>query len=110
MDRDPELPLVVEYPGGEEVPAVAWPMLLRARLGRVRDSDNYRWWVLWTALAGLAASTDRQGCKADDVARKRPQQGREAAEVTPGGGGRSVPPAELKAAHAADAGKRGRGG
>ena len=29
MDRDPESPLVVEYPGGEEVPAVAWPMLLR---------------------------------------------------------------------------------
>ena len=25
-----ESPLVVEYPGGEEVPAVAWPMLLRA--------------------------------------------------------------------------------
>src|SRR5207245_2188002 len=49
--------LVVEYPGGEEVPAVAWPMLLRERLGRrVRDSDRYRWWVLWTALAGLFAT------------------------------------------------------
>jgi len=57
MDRDPESPLVVEYPGGEEVPAVAWPMLLRERLGRhVRQSDRYRWWVLWTALAGLFAT------------------------------------------------------
>src|SRR6266536_3009655 len=57
MDRDPELPLVVEYPGGEEVPAVAWPMLLRKRIGRhVRESDRYRWWVLWTALAGLFAT------------------------------------------------------
>ena len=57
MDRDPESPLVVEYPGGEEVPAVAWPMLLRDRLGRhVRQSDRYRWWVLWTALAGLFAT------------------------------------------------------
>jgi EmrB/QacA subfamily drug resistance transporter len=57
MDRDPESPLVVEYPGGEEVPAVAWPMLLRKRIGRhVRESDRYRWWVLWTALAGLFAT------------------------------------------------------
>src|SRR5262245_4362202 len=57
MDRDPESPLVVEYPGGEEVPAVAWPMLLRERLGRrVRESDRYRWWVLWAALAGLFAT------------------------------------------------------
>jgi EmrB/QacA subfamily drug resistance transporter len=57
MDRDSESPLVVEYPGGEEVPAVAWPMLLRERLGRhVRESDRYRWWVLWTALAGLFAT------------------------------------------------------
>src|SRR5256714_11944140 len=57
MDRDPELPLVGESPGGEEVPAVAWPMLLRKRIGRhVRESDRYRWWVLWTALAGLFAT------------------------------------------------------
>ncbi len=57
MDRDSESPLVVEYPGGEEVPAVAWPMLLRKRIGRhVRESDRYRWWVLWTALAGLFAT------------------------------------------------------
>lgn len=57
MDRDRESPFVVEYPGGEEVPAVAWPLLLRARIGRrVRESDRYRWWVLWTALAGLFAT------------------------------------------------------
>jgi EmrB/QacA subfamily drug resistance transporter len=57
MDRDPESSFVVEYPGGEEVPAVAWPLLLRARIGRrVRASDRYRWWVLWTALAGLFAT------------------------------------------------------
>jgi EmrB/QacA subfamily drug resistance transporter len=57
VERDPESPLVVEYPGGEEVPVVAWPMLLRERLGRrVRESDRYRWWVLWTALAGLFAT------------------------------------------------------
>jgi EmrB/QacA subfamily drug resistance transporter len=57
VDRDNDSPLVVEYPGGEEVPVVAWPMLLRERLGRrVRESDRYRWWVLWTALAGLFAT------------------------------------------------------
>ncbi len=57
VDRDSESPLVVEYPGGEEVPVVAWPMLLRDRLGRrLRESDRYRWWVLWTALAGLFAT------------------------------------------------------
>jgi EmrB/QacA subfamily drug resistance transporter len=57
VDRDPEFPLVVEYPGGEEVPVVAWPMLLRERLGRrVRKSDRYRWWLLWTTLAGLFAT------------------------------------------------------
>jgi EmrB/QacA subfamily drug resistance transporter len=57
MERDQESPLVVEYPGGEEVPAVAWPLLLRERLGRrVLESDRYRWWVLWTALAGLFAT------------------------------------------------------
>jgi MFS family permease len=32
-------------------------MLLRKRIGRhVRESDRYRWWVLWTALAGLFAT------------------------------------------------------
>jgi EmrB/QacA subfamily drug resistance transporter len=49
--------IVVEYPGGEEVPVVAWPMLLRERLRRrVDHGDRYRWWVLWTVLVGLFAS------------------------------------------------------
>jgi len=46
-----------DYPGGEEVPVVAWPRLWRERLGRrVRSSDRYRRWVLWTVLAGLFAT------------------------------------------------------
>jgi EmrB/QacA subfamily drug resistance transporter len=46
-----------DYPGGEEVPVVAWPRLWRERLGRrVRGSDRYPWWVLWTVLAGLFAT------------------------------------------------------
>lgn len=46
-----------DSPGGEEVPVVAWPLLWRARLGgRVRRSDRYPWWVLWTVLAGLFAT------------------------------------------------------
>lgn len=60
MDGQPDAddrPLVVEYAGGEEVPVVAWPMLLRERLRRrAGDDDRYRWWVLWTVLAGLFAS------------------------------------------------------
>jgi EmrB/QacA subfamily drug resistance transporter len=60
MEREPEAeqhPFVVEYAGGEEVPVVAWPMLLRERLRhRVGESDHYRWWVLWTVLVGLFAS------------------------------------------------------
>lgn len=56
-EREHEQPLVVEYPGGEEVPVVAWPLLLRERLlRRVGKGDRYRWWVLWTVLAGLFAS------------------------------------------------------
>lgn len=40
--------------GGDEVVVVAWPALLRRRLAaRVTSSDRYRWWVLWTVLAGL---------------------------------------------------------
>ena len=49
-----ERPLVVEL-GGEE-PVVAWPLLWRERIGRrVRESNRFRWWVLWSALAGLFA-------------------------------------------------------
>ncbi len=48
--------VLADYSGVEEVPAVAWPLLLRERLRtRVRESDRYRWWVLWTVLAGLFA-------------------------------------------------------
>jgi EmrB/QacA subfamily drug resistance transporter len=36
------------------VAVVPWPLLLRARVSaRVETSDRYRWWVLWTVLAGL---------------------------------------------------------
>jgi EmrB/QacA subfamily drug resistance transporter len=49
--------VLADYSGVEEVPAVAWPLLLRDRLRRrVGDSDRYRWWVLWTVLAGLFAT------------------------------------------------------
>jgi MFS family permease len=49
--------VLADYSGVEEVPAVAWPLLLRERLQRrVRESDRYRWWVLWTVLAGLFAA------------------------------------------------------
>lgn len=49
--------VLADYSGVEEVPAVAWPLLLRDRLQRrVRESDRYRWWVLWTVLAGLFAT------------------------------------------------------
>lgn len=42
-----------DIPGTEEVPVVNWPLIWRARLGdRVRESDRYRWWVLWAALTG----------------------------------------------------------
>lgn len=49
--------VLADYSGVEEVPAVAWPLLLRERLRRrMRESDRYRWWVLWTVLAGLFAA------------------------------------------------------
>jgi EmrB/QacA subfamily drug resistance transporter len=48
--------VLADYSGVEEVPAVAWPLLLRERLRRrVRESDRYRWWVLWSVLSGLFA-------------------------------------------------------
>jgi EmrB/QacA subfamily drug resistance transporter len=44
----------VEAPGADEVVVVPWPLLFRERVARrVEESDNYRWWVLWTTLAGL---------------------------------------------------------
>lgn len=43
-------------PGGDEVALVPWPVLFRRRIEkRVKSSDRYRWWVLWTVLAGLFA-------------------------------------------------------
>jgi EmrB/QacA subfamily drug resistance transporter len=44
----------IEAPGADEVVVVPWPLLFRERVvRRVEQSDNYRWWVLWTTLAGL---------------------------------------------------------
>jgi EmrB/QacA subfamily drug resistance transporter len=44
-------------PGYDEVPVVNWPMLWRRRLAhRVRRSDRYSRWVLWTSLVGLFAA------------------------------------------------------
>jgi EmrB/QacA subfamily drug resistance transporter len=54
--REPET-VLADWSGVEEVPAVAWPLLLRERLARrVAVDDRYRWWVLWTVLAGLFAA------------------------------------------------------
>ena len=40
--------------GLDEAVSVPWPLLLRGRLShRAQSSDRYRWWVLWTVLAGL---------------------------------------------------------
>jgi len=39
---------------GDEVVVVPWPLLFRQRVAaRVEGSERYRWWVLWTVLAGL---------------------------------------------------------
>jgi EmrB/QacA subfamily drug resistance transporter len=58
-EEDPESTseLLGEFPGGEEVPVVAWPLLFRDRIRhRLRRSDRYPWWVLVTVLAGLFAT------------------------------------------------------
>lgn len=40
--------------GAEGGIVVPWPLLFRHRLHhKVRRSDRYQWWVLWTVLAGL---------------------------------------------------------
>ena len=42
--------------GGDEVVIVPWPVLFRRKVERrVTSSDRYRWWVLWSLLAGLFA-------------------------------------------------------
>jgi EmrB/QacA subfamily drug resistance transporter len=55
--RDADETVLADWSGVEEVPAVAWPLLLQERLRRrVATDDRYRWWVLWTVLAGLFAA------------------------------------------------------
>lgn len=40
--------------GVSEAVSVPWPILARRwMIGRARRGDRYRWWVLWTVLAGL---------------------------------------------------------
>ena len=71
-----EHPIVVEYAGGEEVPVVAWPLLLRDRLQRqVGTGDRYRWWVLWTVLVGLFASGFTITILAVSLGGRRPRPG-----------------------------------
>ena len=56
MDPEPR-PLVADVPVGEEVPAIAWSLLWRERLGRhIEHGDRYRWVVLVTVLSGLFAT------------------------------------------------------
>lgn len=46
--------LTVGYAGEAEAISVPWPILLRNRLtARAHGSERFRWWVLWTVLAGL---------------------------------------------------------
>ena len=46
--------LTVGYAGESEAVSVPWPILLRNRLTeRAHGSERFRWWVLWTVLAGL---------------------------------------------------------
>lgn len=52
--RSPDETLTVGYPGDAEAVSVPWPILLRNRLtNRAHGSERFRWWVLWTVLAGL---------------------------------------------------------
>jgi EmrB/QacA subfamily drug resistance transporter len=53
-ERAPDQEPTFGAAGGDEVAVVPWPRLLRERaLHRVSRGDRYRWWVLWTILAGL---------------------------------------------------------
>src|ERR1041384_1182954 len=50
-------PLIADAPGGEEVPAVAWPLLWRQRLGaKLARREPSKWIVLVTVLSGLFAT------------------------------------------------------
>ena len=53
--RDPGEDLPTYGPAtGEEYVVVPWPLLFRQRIAaRVERSERFRWWVLWTVLAGL---------------------------------------------------------
>ena len=54
MPRSDADRLTLGSAGGDEVVVVPWPVLIRRRLEhRVGRSHRYRWWVLWTVLAGL---------------------------------------------------------
>lgn len=54
-ERDaPEDYMPMGAAGETEPVSVAWPILLRDRLTqRAQGSPRFRWWVLWTVLAGL---------------------------------------------------------
>ena len=46
--------LTVGYAGESEAVTVPWPLLLRNRITeRAQGSERFRWWTLWTVLAGL---------------------------------------------------------
>lgn len=50
----PEDYVPIGTPGETEPVSVAWPILLRDRVAqRAQSSPRFRWWVLWTVLAGL---------------------------------------------------------
>jgi EmrB/QacA subfamily drug resistance transporter len=52
--RSSDETLTVGYAGEAEAVSVPWPILLRNRLtARAHGSERFRWWVLWTVLAGL---------------------------------------------------------
>src|SRR4051812_23295159 len=54
MGDEHDVDLTIEAPGADEVAVLPWPTLFRHRVARrVESSDRYRWWVLWTVLAGL---------------------------------------------------------
>ncbi len=53
-EREAEALLSGTGSGGDGGIAIPWPVLFHRRMHRrVADSDRYRWWVLWTVLAGL---------------------------------------------------------
>src|SRR5438132_4043725 len=54
MSDEHDVDVAIEAPGAEEVVVLPWPALFRHRVARrIEESDRYRWWVLWTVLAGL---------------------------------------------------------